>query len=346
MDNKLKIYQIPDEFAHNFINNSNLNSRNLCNKFTNYYINNNSKKCPNGFIIEEDSYGKRSNNGEIYKACCDDDCEYIAKWQSFKQNALNEAEIQNYFAQLGIAPKIIEIWECSNGVIIIMDKLNETVRDIILELSPLQIYNTKKYYTKIFNDKLNELEKKIKKLEKLKKIENLEDLDDLEDLEDLEIEDLDDYDIKILKDLVKNIKTYDDMLKIMKSINILCMKYNISHLKKLKVITEDTREQKDLKIYIIDQIVSLIYTIHRHNIVHLDTHSNNFLVDRNLNVKIIDFGEFNRDTDLDYRKFDYERFIRDINTWINQYGYKNLEYLHNYINDKYNQIIKDDLYSV
>jgi serine/threonine protein kinase len=322
MDNKLLVYEITDEFAQNFMMNSNLNTRNLCNTFTNYYNNSNSKKCPNGFIIEEDSFGKKSNNGKIYKACCDDNCEYIAKWQNNKENALNEAQIQNYFAQLGIAPKIIEVWECSNGVIIIMDKLNETVKDIILELSPLQIYNTKKYYTKIFNDKLNELEKKIKKLE---------------------FDELNYESINFLKDLIKNIKNYHDMLKIRSSINILCYRNNIDPIAQIKVITEDAKAQRDLKIYIVDQIISLIYTIHRHNIVHLDTHSNNFLIDKNLNVKIIDFGEFKQDTDLDYRKFDYERFIRDIRTWISEYGYKNLKYLYNYINDKYHEIIKNSI---
>jgi len=50
------------------------------------------------------------------------------------------------------------------------------------------------------------------------------------------------------------------------------------------------------------------------------------LIDKNLNVKIIDFGEFKQD--LDYRKFDYERFIRDIRTWISEYGYENLKYLY------------------
>ena len=67
------------------------------------------------------------------------------------------------------------------------------------------------------------------------------------------------------------------------------------------------------------------------------------MIDKNLNVKIIDFGEFKQDTDLDYRKFDYERFIRDIRTWISEYGYKNLKYLYNYINDKYHEIIKNSI---
>ena len=322
MEANLKVHQITDEFANNFINNSNLNTRNLCNTFKNYYYNSNSKKCSNGFMIEDDSFGKKSNNGKIYKACCDDNCEYIAKWQNNKENALNEAHIQNYFAQLGIAPKIIEVWECSNGVIIIMDKLNETLKDILLELSPLQLYNTKKYNINIFNHKLNQLE---------------------DELKTLEFNELNYESINFLKDLIKNIKTYHDMLKIRSSINILCYRNNIAPIAQIKVITDDTKAQRDLKIYIVDQIISLIYTIHRHNIVHLDTHSNNFLIDKNLNVKIIDFGEFKQDTDLDYRKFDYERFIRDIRTWISEYGYENLKYLYNYINDKYHEIIKNSI---
>ena len=86
---------------------------------------------------------------------------------------------------------------------------------------------------------------------------------------------------------------------------------------------------------VVDQVISLIYFIHQNNIVHLDTHTNNFLVDTDFYVKIIDFGEYKEDTDIEYRKTDYKRFIRDITTWINEGGYINLEYLLNYINNPY-----------
>ena len=46
------------------------------------------------------------------------------------------------------------------------------------------------------------------------------------------------------------------------------------------------------------QIVSALYYLHVHNVVHRDIKSHNFLVDKNLNVKLCDFGLAKHKDDL------------------------------------------------
>jgi sterile alpha motif and leucine zipper containing kinase AZK len=59
--------------------------------------------------------------------------------------------------------------------------------------------------------------------------------------------------------------------------------YDLIHKRKVNLTDQDKRR-------ITIQIISVINYLHKHGIVHRDIKSHNFLVDKNYNIKICDFG--------------------------------------------------------
>lgn len=97
-------------------------------------------KCPNGYLeqlmtpleICDWKLGSKVDQGEdgyILQACCKDKCKFIVKVienrnqrSTFLSKVANEISIQNEFAGLGLAPKILDAWMCNNEASIVMEK--------------------------------------------------------------------------------------------------------------------------------------------------------------------------------------------------------------------------------
>jgi len=81
--------------------------------------------------------GEEANYGEIWAACCEKDCEYVLKYLSYENNntkkdILNEINIQNECAELGLCPKISDAWFCEEGGAIVMELFHTTVASLFL----------------------------------------------------------------------------------------------------------------------------------------------------------------------------------------------------------------------
>jgi len=96
-----------------------------------------SSPCLNRWEILE-RMGEEANYGEIWAACCEKDCEYVLKYLPYendnsKENILNEINIQNECAELGLCPKIKDAWLCEEGGAIVMNSLDMTVANLFLK---------------------------------------------------------------------------------------------------------------------------------------------------------------------------------------------------------------------
>lgn len=300
-----KPIKISDELAKEFIDHSNLDTRELCTALSSVYVG--TKRCEGVYTITDVSIGEPSIYGKIYQACCKDDCSYVAKWQKDKKMAKEEADIQYLVAKQGLAPHIREILVCDKGTIIIMDALTITAMRIITSLSKTQRDVTQKYYQEKIQPVLNILKEKG------------------EDVQDIE---------QLLNDEITDFSTYHNMRG---KINKLCWKHIGSGcIESIDIQVPDTKEQKELKIKTVNQIFILLNKLHHMGITHKDTHLNNFMskgVDPQL--YLIDFGLAKFTYDKKDREYDYQRFIRDIRKFSNEDGYVNLNYLLDFAEKEY-----------
>lgn len=96
--------------------------------------------------IYKQKIGKPSSYGEVWQACCEKDCRYVAKYQSFGEYSTvipkdieNEIKLQDEIADKGLSVPIIDSWICEHGGIIIMQALKETVSDLILQYQTITV---------------------------------------------------------------------------------------------------------------------------------------------------------------------------------------------------------------
>lgn len=269
-------------------------------------------KCPGIYTISENKIGEISKYGDIYQACCGTDCSYIAKWQSEKKSALEEAKIQYFVAQHGIAPMIREVLICeNNGAIIIMDVLSITAGRMIRSLSSNQLTVTIQHYRTLLSKVLDNIKK---------------------------------YDIdtqKIEEKLYSPTLTFEELHNLRGSINKKCWETdgNVPTIDSIDIQVADTDEQKNMRIHIVQQIVYLIIQLHKLGIAHLDTHLNNFMKGDGDRYYIIDFGLSTESPTQEQLKYDYNRYVRDIKKFSTEDGYVNLDYLLDYAYMLNNQAI-------
>jgi len=122
--------------------------------------------------IYKQRIGKSSSYGEVWQACCEKDCQYVAKYQKFgvsnqkefedyytnitPEDIEKEVKLQDAIANIGLSVPILDSWLCKHGGVMIMRALKSTVSDLFLE------YHTKTVRAKIV-DKILKLIKKLHK---------------------------------------------------------------------------------------------------------------------------------------------------------------------------------------
>ncbi len=74
--------------------------------------------------------------GYTLRCCCNGECKYVVKVLPNQKLHLIEREIkmQNNFSELDIAPKILDAFSCDDNVYIVMESLDQTVKDFLLKL--------------------------------------------------------------------------------------------------------------------------------------------------------------------------------------------------------------------
>jgi tRNA A-37 threonylcarbamoyl transferase component Bud32 len=106
--------------------------------------------CQKKFSVKDQSIGEESASGLVYNSCIEDDCSYVAKWMPRKTNSfsnvIKEVKVQYDAYKAGIAPKIYQLLLCKKGALVIMDKLDKTAKELIME------YKTSKEKCNILND--------------------------------------------------------------------------------------------------------------------------------------------------------------------------------------------------
>ena len=89
--------------------------------------------------------GEVGNYGEIWSVCCGTDCNHVLKYLPYKENKkdaiLNEINIQNECAFLGLCPKIQDAWLCDKGGAIVMEIYELTVKQLLLKYKTLIVRN-------------------------------------------------------------------------------------------------------------------------------------------------------------------------------------------------------------
>ncbi len=104
-------------------------------------------KCPTDKWYVLNRIGEKSSYGEVWKACCENNCQYVLKFISTertnrddddnykpftKQDIINEINLQKKCADLGLCPAIYDSWLCGSGGVIIMPSLQITARRLII----------------------------------------------------------------------------------------------------------------------------------------------------------------------------------------------------------------------
>lgn len=91
-------------------------------------------KCFDGneWLIKNEYLGS-GHEGDVYPACCNNDCHFIAKKIFTKYLPPHEIEIQKIASYFNIAPKIYDIIEDDTNTYIIMAKLDNTLAQEIEE---------------------------------------------------------------------------------------------------------------------------------------------------------------------------------------------------------------------
>lgn len=275
----IAIKQISSEMAQIIMQTSSLDERKLCSGLKQFYCD--GESCSGVYTVTDAQIGEKSINGVIYQACLENDCDYVAKWQSKIDIAIAEAKVQQFAAVHNLAPKVQQIWVCQEGAIIIMDAMSIAVSRLIKALSPQQLQATIDYNLNVFRKKIG-------------------------------------GDMK-----TDFVKTVEDLRKLRSDINKKLYARGDSPLPDVETIP-DTDEQKENRKRIMMDVFQLLNDLHKLGIVHKDAHLNNFMADKNMKIKIIDFGMA---TELhDDFLVDYKRAVRNISQYINE-GYTNLDYL-------------------
>ena len=287
----LRPVPITSEMAAQILNVNHLPARDMCKRIDQVYIGD--QKCE-GIYTMKDPIGEASVYGKVYTACCDGNCSYVAKWQPNSKMALNEAKIQYSVAQQGLAPMIREVWVCPEGTIIIMDALSITAKRMLLTLGDVQRQTVINKYVNIYKAVLNKYPNEIGLIPKLMAI-----------------------------------KSEQQLFDIRKEINLLlCRKYRCQPIEDIIITEEDSKEEKDMKIGIMNQLIGLLGSLHSMGLVHGDAHLNNFM-SKDDKWYLIDFGLTLDDT-LKNRMGDYQKIIFDLTRLIND-GYENLRYLREHL---------------
>lgn len=282
--------------AQHIMNNELIKTK-LCSKVESLYCE--EDECKNTYDISDDRIGEESINGVVYKACLENKCNYVAKWQSNKEVALNEAKMQMIAAKDGIAPNVRQVLTCPEGVIIIMDAMSMAISRLFKMLSRDQLNRTIEYNTEYFD-------KTIQK-------------------SGIEVE----YN----RD---DIKSVEDLRKIRARINRILFSSGFAGLNDVFTM-EDTEDMKEKRKKYIKTIFKLINRLHKLGISHNDAHLNNFMTDDKGNLKIIDFGTAKQINTHDNYLNDYKRVQRNISQYYEE-GYTNLDYLVHFVSEHIDKI--------
>jgi tRNA A-37 threonylcarbamoyl transferase component Bud32 len=99
------------------------------------------KVCPGVWEIKEERrIGAQSLFGDIYRACCENDCKYIAKFILHEVTPLNDIQKEIYMQEFvyknnsELTIPIIEWFEADNYVVILMPVLQLTVREALSQM--------------------------------------------------------------------------------------------------------------------------------------------------------------------------------------------------------------------
>ena len=107
-------------------------------------------------ILRDEKIGEESRYGKIYQVCCYTDCDYVLKFQYYKDEdkikdkAIHEINIHKHIYNITpkLVPKIIEDYECKLGAGIILEKLTLTLGKAI-QIIDIQENELKKINAKI-----------------------------------------------------------------------------------------------------------------------------------------------------------------------------------------------------
>lgn len=281
--------------AEKIMNNADLKMNKLCTTLNKVYCE--GKECENVYeIVASKQIGEKSVYGKIYQACLDKDCDFIAKWQKNKDEALQESKIQKIVSEYKLAPKIRQIFECKEGIIIIMDALQLTLARFLKTLTKEQTNITLSTYKNLYKNIMDK------------------------------------HKIDININIDKDVENLEDLYNCRSKINVHLYRKDLETLEGPKVLIEDTEAEMKFKKEVINQVFQLVQKLHEIGITHNDAHLNNFMCDSSFKFYIIDFGmsrNLDPNSDLD-KETDFKRILRDLKKFVEEDGYINLEYLLTY----------------
>jgi len=119
-------------------------------------------KCPNGYLEQLmkplrvctwklASKLDEGEDGYVVQACCEGECKYIVKVidnkmhrSNFLQKVSKEISIQSSFAELGLAPLILDAWMCNNEASIVMEKKDMNLVRYVQTLLNSRTYSSPK----------------------------------------------------------------------------------------------------------------------------------------------------------------------------------------------------------
>lgn len=236
------------------------------------------------YEILSDQIGEISVYGQVYTTCLNKNCDYVAKYQHGEEG-LEEAKIQYELARIGICPKIKQVLQCQKGVYIIMDGLKQTLRSSITTLSRTQ------------QDQLND------------KFQDI-----LHQLKYPNIQEYYSYEQFFLtrRHIFRNGNNYKNYNRVR------------DKLADLKITVPDTDEVREFRVSLFFQMFVLLEKMHEQGYAHNDCHFNNFMLDQEKRLFLIDFGKSARSA-----KFtkDYDIIDNHIRQLVEEEIYGNLTYL-------------------
>lgn len=278
--------------AKKIMNNADLNREKLCTVLNKVYCQ--GRECENVYeIVASKQIGENSGYGKIYEACLYNNCDFVAKWQNNQIKSLDEAKYQMKAAEYKLAPEIKQIFECKEGVIIIMDALSRTLMKVLTTVSYEQTEDVLEYFKKEMNEYVKKYD--ILKYENLNFINNCETIRDLKSAINYINESLADIGAPLITEVPK-------------------------------IRIEDTERTKTLRKKIITQCFNLLVQLHEIGISHNDCHLDNFMCDDEYNFYLIDFGDA-QPISVSDPKEDFQT-LKVTLMWQQQHeGFSNLKYL-------------------